>query len=201
MNRSDIAVFLDRDGTVNEEVNYLSSPDQLRLYPRAGAAIRELNDLGVKVFIITNQSGVARGLFPEETVHRIHNALKEMLKKEDASVDDFFFCPHLPGVADERYNKICDCRKPKPGMLLQAQRKYSVDLKHSFVVGDRCIDVAAARAAGSGKVMVATGYGATERNTCRSDIDFFAPDIYDGVQYIKDRIFSRELTFPTSQIA
>ncbi|MGA7159635.1 MAG: HAD family hydrolase [Bacteroidota bacterium] len=195
MTRSEIAVFLDRDGTVNVEANYISSPDQLQLIPRTGNAIRELNDLGTRVFIITNQSGIARGYFSEASVHDIHEALRALLKKENAFVDDFFYCPHLPGVADERYNVVCDCRKPKPGMLLQAQRKYSIDLLRSFVIGDRCIDVATGKAVGAGTVMVSTGYGSEEILNCRSDPDFFARDLQDGVQYIKQHILSQERSF------
>jgi len=192
MNRSDIAVFLDRDGTVNAEVHYLSSPDKLQLIPRTISAIRELNDLGVRVFIITNQSGVARGIFPESAVSVVHEALRDMLKEENAVVDDFFYCPHLPGVADARYNRDCECRKPKPGMLHQAREKYAIDLHRSYVIGDRCIDVAAGKAAGTGTVMVSTGYGAKEIDECRSSPDFFAVDLYDGVQYVKQKILSQE---------
>jgi len=192
MNRSDIAVFLDRDGTVNAEVHYLSSPDKLQLIPRTISAIRELNDLGVKVFIISNQSGVARGMFPESAVSVVHEALTDMLKKEGAAVDDFFYCPHLPGAADARYNKDCECRKPKPGMLHQARKKYALDLQRSYVIGDRCIDIAAGKAAGTGTVMVSTGYGAKEIDECRSSPDFFAVDLYDGVQYVKQKILSQE---------
>ena len=201
MTRSDIAVFLDRDGTVNVEENFISSPDQLQLIPRAGSAIRELNNLGTRVFIITNQSGVARGYFSEAVVHDVHAALRNLLKKENAFVDDFFYCPHLPGAADERYNVECDCRKPKPGMLLQAQKKYSVDLRRSYVVGDRCIDVAAGKAAGTRTVMVATGYGAKDILNCRNQPDLFADDLMDGVQFIKQSIESQERSFTQSRPA
>jgi D-glycero-D-manno-heptose 1,7-bisphosphate phosphatase len=201
MTRSDIAVFLDRDGTVNVEENYISSPDQLQLIPRAGTAIRELNKLGTRVFIITNQSGVARGYFSEAAVHDIHEALRALLKKENAFVDDFFYCPHLPGAEVERYNIVCDCRKPKPGMLLQAQQQYAVDLRRSFVVGDRCIDIAAGKAVGAGTVMVSTGYGTQEILNCRNQPDFFAHDLLDGVQYIKQTIESQEHSFSQSRTA
>lgn len=201
MTRSDIAVFLDRDGTVNVEENYISSPDQLQLIPRAGTAIRELNKLGTRVFIITNQSGVARGYFSEAAVHDIHEALRALLKKENAFVDDFFYCPHLPGAEVERYNIVCDCRKPKPGMLLQAQHQYTVDLRRSFVVGDRCIDIAAGKAVGAGTVMVSTGYGTQEILNCRNQPDFFAHDLLDGVQYIKQTIESQEHSFSQSRTA
>ena len=201
MTRSDIAVFLDRDGTVNVEENYISSPDQLQLIPRTGTAIRELNNLGTRVFIITNQSGVARGYFSEAAVHDIHEALRALLKKEDAFVDDFFYCPHLPCAEVERYNIVCDCRKPKPGMLLQAQHQYTVDLRRSFVVGDRCIDIAAGKAVGAGTVMVSTGYGTQEILNCRNQPDFFAHDLLDGVQYIKQTIETQEHSFSQSRTA
>ncbi len=194
MNRSDIAVFLDRDGTVNVEKDYLSSPDQLQLIPRTADAIRALNAFGTRVFVITNQSGVARGYFTEGAVKQVHEALKEMLQKEGARVDDFFYCPHFPGSSDRRYDKDCDCRKPKPGMLRQAELKYPIDLRRSFVIGDRCIDVATGKAVGAGTVMVSTGYGAHEIQSCRNEPDYFAKDLRDGVQYITDRILAQERT-------
>jgi len=201
MARPDIAVFLDRDGTVNVEANYISSPDQLQLIPRTGNAIRELNELGTRVFIITNQSGIARGYLSEAAVHEIHDALRAMLKKENAFVDDFFYCPHLPGAPDERYNMVCDCRKPKPGMLIQAQQKYSIDLRRSFVIGDRCIDIATGKAVGAGTVMVSTGYGAEEILSCRNEPDFFARDLLDAVQFIKQSILSKERSFTQPRTA
>jgi D-glycero-D-manno-heptose 1,7-bisphosphate phosphatase len=201
MNRSDIAVFLDRDGTVNVEKEYLSSPDQLQLIPRSAAAIRELNHLGTRVFVITNQSGVARGFFSEEDVQRIHDALRTLLKSQDAFVDDFFYCPHLPGSPDHRYNKTCDCRKPKPGMLQQAERKYSVDLTRSFIIGDRCVDVAAGKAVAAGTVMVSTGYGTSEIRECRSEPDFFAQDLLEGVKYVRGKILDHERTLTSSREA
>ena len=201
MNRSDIAVFLDRDGTVNVEKDFLSSPDQLQLIPRTADAIRALNVLGTRVFIITNQSGVARGYFSEAVVRQIHDALRSMLQKEGATVDDFFYCPHLPGVDNAQYNKDCDCRKPKAGMLHQAEQKYPIDLRRSFVIGDRCIDVAAGKAVGAGTVMVSTGYGANEIHACRNEPDYFALDLHDGVHYVTDRILSQERTTTNSRTA
>lgn len=199
MNRSDIAVFLDRDGTVNVEKDFLSSPDQLQLIPRTADAIRALNALGTRVFIITNQSGVARGYFTESTVRQVHEALREMLQKQGAIVNDFFYCPHFPGSSDQRYNKECDCRKPKPGMLRQAELKYPIDLRRSFVIGDRCIDVATGKAVGAGTVMVSTGYGANEIQSCRNEPDYFAQDLHDGVRYVTNRILTQERTTTISR--
>jgi len=201
MTQSDIAVFLDRDGTVNVEEKFIASAEQLRLIPRSARAIRELNDLGAKVFIITNQSGVARGYFSEDAVHEVNEALKVLLKKEGAAVDDFFYCPHLPGAADKRYDVVCDCRKPKPGMLHQARDRYGIDLRRSFVIGDRCVDVGAGKAVGAGTVMVMTGYGAEDIPNCRNLPDFVAPDLFDGVQYVKETIAARSRSFTQSSPA
>ncbi len=188
MDRSDIAVFLDRDGTVNAEVHFLSSPDKLQLIPRTIPAIRELNDLGVKVFIITNQSGVARGIFPESEVSVVHVALREMLKKENALVDDFFYCPHLPGVVDARYNKDCECRKPRPGMIFRAGRALGVDFSKSFVVGDKISDVALGPATGMKAALVRTGFGERDLGKIRDGEvaapDFVAGGIGDAVDWI-----------------
>ena len=192
MNRSEIAVFLDRDGTVNTEVHFLSSPEQLQLIPRTVSAIRDLNALGVRVFVITNQSGVARGIFPESAVTIVHDALRAMLREEGAELDDFFYCPHLPGASVPRYNRECNCRKPKPGMLHQARERFGIDLQRSFVIGDRCIDVEAGKAVGAGTVMVSTGYGMRNINECTSSPDYFAVDLYDGVQFVKEKILSLE---------
>jgi D-glycero-D-manno-heptose 1,7-bisphosphate phosphatase len=192
MDRSSIAVFLDRDGTVNVDVDYLTSAAQLQLIPRSAAAIKELNTLGVKVFIITNQSGIARGFLTEEDLREIHNTLSSLLKNEEAFVDDYFYCPHLPDADIPRYRTECECRKPKPGMLLQAKEKYAIDLKFSFVIGDRCKDIQCGRAMGTGTVMVETGYGLMEKKDCIAQPDYIASDLYDGVQFIKRIILSRD---------
>ncbi|MDE3058788.1 MAG: HAD family hydrolase [Bacteroidota bacterium] len=189
MDRSRCAVFVDRDGTVNKDVDFLVSPNQLQIIPRSDSAIRELNNLGVKVFIVTNQSGIARGFLTEETVAEIHRELSSQLRSAGAYIDAYYYCPHLPGVDDPRYNVECECRKPKPGMLLQAAREHNVDLRQSFVIGDRCRDVDMGKNVGAGTVIVATGYGAQEKDDCIAD--FFAPDLYGAVQFVKKKIESR----------
>ena len=112
---SHIAVFLDRDGTINREVNYLSKPEQLELLPGAGLAIRRFNELGLKVIVVTNQSGVARGYLTEESLDRIHHLLEQMLGEHDAHLDAVYYCPEMPGTASR-------CRKPEIGMMEQAAR-------------------------------------------------------------------------------
>jgi D-glycero-D-manno-heptose 1,7-bisphosphate phosphatase len=146
------AVFLDRDGTILDEVGYLNHISRFHLYPFAAAAIRRLNDVGLPVVVVTNQSGVARGFFPESLVHETHEKLRAALAREGAHVDAFYFCPHL--AADN-----CTCRKPLPGMLERAAREHNLSLTGSFVVGDRYADMELAHAAGCRSILVLTGYG------------------------------------------
>lgn len=150
-------VFLDRDGTINAEVNYLSRPEQLQLLDGAAEAIASLNQAGFKVVIVTNQAGVARGYFSEAVVQTIHEALRKMLGA--AQVDAIYYCPHHPTAGAGVYKTECHCRKPKPGMLEQAARELNIDLRRSFAAGDKISDLAAGRAVGCRNILVRTGYG------------------------------------------
>lgn len=190
MNVERVGIFFDRDGTINTEVDYLSRPDELKLFPKAAKAIREANRYGAKVFIITNQSGIARGFLTENNLRAIHRRLLELLAEQDARIDAIYFCPHHPLYGHPPYRKECTCRKPKTGMLLQAHKDHGIDLQQSFVVGDRCIDIKAGEHAGCGTVLVLTGYGAAEREECLSSarVDKVAPDVYGAWQYIRKRI-------------
>ncbi|MFM8273156.1 MAG: D-glycero-alpha-D-manno-heptose-1,7-bisphosphate 7-phosphatase [Gemmata sp.] len=153
------AVFLDRDGTLIEDVHYLARPDQVRLIPGAAAAVRALNDAGALVVVVTNQAGVARGLFPESRVAEVHRRLSELLAQHGAKVDAFYHCPHHPeGLGG--YRVACACRKPEPGMLLAAARDLDIDLARSWMVGDKPCDAGAGRAAGCRTLLVRTGHGA-----------------------------------------
>lgn len=146
---------MDRDGTVSEEVGYMYHAGLYRPFPWAGEAIKRINDSGIKAILITNQSGIERGYFKESTVHEVHNVLQQELLQWNARLDAIYFCPHSP-------DKECDCRKPKPGMLLRAARELELDLGRSFMVGDKYIDIRAAHAAGVKSVLVCSGYGAEE---------------------------------------
>jgi len=193
-----VAFFFDRDGTINEEVNYLSSPDQLRLLPRAAEALRIANSFGVYVFIISNQSGVARGLLTEQQVETVNQALLEMLKKEGVHVDGIYYCPHHPEYGEPKYRIPCDCRKPGIGMLNQAASAFPIDMKRSFVIGDKLIDVQTATNAGATGILVKTGYGKNEMNLLSAgDVttNYIAEDSYDAVQYIKTH-YRNELSLP-----
>ncbi len=156
MNR---AVFLDRDGTINEEVGYLRNLADLRLIPGAGAAIKRLNDSGMKVVLVTNQSGIARGYFSESLLQEIHDRLEQMLRDEGARLDAIYYCPHHPSAGNSHYTRDCDCRKPGTGLIDRAARDLNIDVKHSYVVGDKWSDVELGQRAGAHSVLVRTGYG------------------------------------------
>lgn len=181
---SEFAVFVDRDGTINVDVDFLATPSQLQLIPRSAEAIRELNERQIPVIVITNQSGIARGLYTEDDLLAVHAELDRQLKAEGASVTDYFYCPHHAAEGVGRYKIECDCRKPKPGMLIAAREKYGIDLRRSFVIGDKCVDMQAGRAVGAGTIQVATGYGAKEKDQCGAMRDFFAADLFHAVRHI-----------------
>ncbi len=156
------AVFLDRDGTINEEVGYVNHVSRFRMLPGSAQAVRRLNDAGFKVILISNQSGVARGYFPESLVRDVHGLMQEELARAGARLDAVYYCPHHPEGRIDEFRRACDCRKPKPGMLVRAAADWDLDLAASFVVGDKYLDVQTARAAGARGVLVLTGYGRGE---------------------------------------
>ena len=154
------AVFLDRDGTINEEVGYLDRLEKLKLIPGAAKAIRLINASGMKAVVVTNQSGVARGIFDEVVVGAVHARLRELLLMEGGFLDGIYFCPHHPTEGREQYLLSCDCRKPAPGMLLQAAAELNLDPAGSYMVGDTLKDIEAGARVGVRGVLVRTGYGA-----------------------------------------
>jgi D-glycero-D-manno-heptose 1,7-bisphosphate phosphatase len=149
------AVFLDRDGTICEEVGYLNHITRLHIFPFAVAAIRRLNDAGFPVIVVTNQSGVARGFFPEALVTEVHDRIRHDLAVSGARIDGFYACPH-------RSEDGCDCRKPRTGLLELAAREHGLVLAGSWVVGDRRADVDLAHNARARSIMVLSGYGRGE---------------------------------------
>jgi D-glycero-D-manno-heptose 1,7-bisphosphate phosphatase len=162
------AVFLDRDGTLNVEVDYLSSPDELVLLPGVASALRRFADAGFLLCVVTNQSGIARGLFDEEALHRIHERLGALLAAEGVSLDSIGYCPHHPDVGVAPYRRPCRCRKPQPGLLEDAALRFGVDLARSFTVGDALRDLDAGAALGVRGVLVRTGKGAAEERRARA---------------------------------
>jgi D-glycero-D-manno-heptose 1,7-bisphosphate phosphatase len=161
-----IAVFLDRDGTINEEVEFLRRPEELQLIPGAAGAVRMLNERGLLTCVISNQSGVARGLFSERDLDPIHDALRAMLARENARVDRIYYCPHHPTEGQPPYRIDCACRKPSPGMLHRGEHELGIDLHRSFVVGDRIVDIQAGKAVGAVTLLVLTGYGTASACEC-----------------------------------
>jgi D-glycero-D-manno-heptose 1,7-bisphosphate phosphatase len=157
----DIAAFLDRDGTIIEDIPYLSNPDEVSLLPGAGSAIARLNRSGIKTIMITNQSGIARGYYTTEIVEAIHERLRGLLAMEGAFLDAIYYCPHLPPEMIGEEEDPCDCRKPELGLVYQAQRDHKINLDGSFFLGDRLTDMELARRIGGVGILVETGYGPT----------------------------------------
>jgi D-glycero-D-manno-heptose 1,7-bisphosphate phosphatase len=156
------AVFLDRDGTIIEEVGYLDRVERVALYPWTIDAVRALNRADLRVVLVSNQSGVARGFFTESVVDDVHAHMARLLSEGGARIDAYYYCPHHPDGKIAAYARACDCRKPGRGLVDRAVRELDVDPAASFVVGDRWLDVALARAVGARGVLVRTGYGAAE---------------------------------------
>lgn len=175
------AVFLDRDGTISEEMGYVNHVDRLQIFPYAAEAIRCLNQAEIPVIVVTNQSGVARNIFPESLVHEVHKKMVAELAAAGAWIDAIYFCPH-------KSEDICECRKPNPGMLERAAREHGLDLAGSWVVGDRYADLEMAYAAGSRGILVMTGYGRGEyelhRSTWPKPPDLVTENLKDAVRHI-----------------
>ncbi|MCK5915453.1 MAG: HAD family hydrolase [Deltaproteobacteria bacterium] len=181
------AVFIDRDGTIIHEVDYLSNLAEIKLLPRAAEAIAKLNQLKIPVILVTNQSGVARGKFTEEFVKQSHIHLNQLLALDGARIDDFFYCPHHPEAGLAPYKKICDCRKPRSGLLHQAANRHHLDLETSFVIGDKLIDVKLAQNVKAKGILVETGYGRKEKEkieTLGITPDQICTDLADAVNWL-----------------
>jgi D-glycero-D-manno-heptose 1,7-bisphosphate phosphatase len=175
------AVFLDRDGTICEEMGYVNHLDRLQVFPFAAAAIHQLNDAEVPVIVVTNQSGVARNIFPESLVHRVHQKMISELAAAGARIDAIYFCPH-------KTEDACECRKPNPGLLERAAREHGLDLAHSWIVGDRYADLEMGHVAGTRGILVMTGYGRGEyelhRQKWTRQPDALAQTLTEAVHHI-----------------
>ena len=184
------AVFLDRDGTICEEVGYLDSVEKMRLIPRAAEAVRRVNARGFKTIVVTNQSGVARGYFTEEFLKTLHEDLARRLKEEGAHLDGIYYCPHHPEGEAHPYRTICDCRKPATGLLLKAAEELDVDLQTSFMIGDHYSDVECAHRAGARGILLLTGHGRaawSQRDQWRGAPDWIAEDLFAAVQWVLEQ--------------
>jgi D-glycero-D-manno-heptose 1,7-bisphosphate phosphatase len=189
-------VFLDRDGTLTEEVGYVNHPSRLALLPGAAEGVRLLNQAGVPVMLATNQAGVARGYFTEDLVKEVLARLEAMLAGLGARLDALYYCPHHPSVGPPPYRVACDCRKPKPGMLRRGAEAFGLELERCYVVGDKISDVAFAHSVGARGVMVLTGYGLGEYTYQRKDWteqpDFIAEDLVGASRWILEDAAKRD---------
>jgi len=184
------AVFLDRDGTIVVHEPYLSSPDQLKLLPNAVEGIRLFKESGYLVVVITNQSGIARGFFDEERLVLIHKKLMRMLEEEGITIDDIYYCPHHTEGVIEQYALDCDCRKPKPKMLLNAAKQHNIDLTQSLMIGDSEVDMQAGKNAGCKCVLIKNFcVDATARINPGENTDFVVRDLLEAAQ-----LFTSEAT-------
>ena len=185
------AAFLDRDGTLNREVDYLCRPEDLQLLPGAAEAVVRLREAGFAVVVVTNQSAVARGFITEADLEEIHGEMRRQLNRAGAEVDGIYYCPHHPDQGNAPYRTVCDCRKPKPGLLLRAASELDLDLGRSTMVGDKIADLQAGWNAGCRAVLVLTGYG--EKMRAQADpktlsrIDYVAKALPDATDWILRR--------------
>jgi D-glycero-D-manno-heptose 1,7-bisphosphate phosphatase len=191
------AVFLDRDGTINVEAGYIRDLADLHLMPGAAEAIRKLNDLGVPAILATNQSGPARGYYPETWVHSLNNRVQELLQAGGASLDDMFYCPHLPDGTVAEYTQDCRCRKPEPGMLEDAAAKHGIDLSLSYMIGDKSTDVEVGQKAGCRTVLLRSGFGErvlSGEYQWAVTPDFVADTIVDAIAWVVADLAARQST-------
>lgn len=186
-----LAVFFDRDGTLIEDVGYLRSPDEVRLIPGAAEAVRLLNDRQIPAYVVSNQSGVARGLLTEADLVGIHHRLAQDLAVAGAHIDRIYYCPHHPTEGRPPYDIACNCRKPGTGMLQRAADEFQIALDRSFVIGDKTLDIQAGIAAGAHSILVLTGFGRTSAQECRGSgivPDFTAPTVVEAVKFIMESL-------------
>ena len=184
------AVFIDRDGTISEEVGYINHPSRFRVFPYSAAAIKLLNDSGWLAIVVTNQAGVARGYFVEDMIQTVHETLKHEMAATDARIDAIYYCAHHPSVGEPPYRFDCDCRKPKPGLIRRAAEEFDIDLAESWMVGDRYGDIELARNAGVNSAFVMSGYGRGEwehqRQNWNHEPDLTANHLLEAVKKIID---------------
>jgi D-glycero-D-manno-heptose 1,7-bisphosphate phosphatase len=179
-------VFLDRDGTLVDEVGYLDRPCRIMLYPWSIDAIRALNRARIRAIMVSNQSGIARGFFSEQTLDEIHRHLATLLAAGGAHLDAYYYCPHHVDGKVPEYTRACDCRKPGGALVQRAVEEFGIDPEQSFAVGDRWVDVALARTVGARGVLVRTGYGSVEETRLPEGLvpDVVVDNLIEAVSWI-----------------
>lgn len=185
------ALFIDRDGTLSEEVGYVNHPSRFRLFPYSAGAIKLLNDNGWLAIVVTNQAGVARGYFAEDVIVQIHEQLRRDLEHASAKLDAIYYCAHHPSVGEPPYRLDCDCRKPKTGLIDRAIADFPIDLERSWMVGDRYSDIELARNARLHSAFVLSGYGRGEweyqRGSWKLEPDLVAETLLDVARIVIER--------------
>ena len=191
INQMQKAIFLDRDGTINEEMGYINHPDRFKIFSFVAESIKIFNQSGFLVIIITNQSGIARGYYSETMVQNLHYRLITEMKNQGAQIDAIYYCPHHPTEGREEYRLDCDCRKPKPGLILRAVQEHNISLIDSYVIGDRYQDIVMARQLNMKAGLVLTGYGLGEytynRQLWKHQPDLVGKDLLILAKKITDR--------------
>jgi len=178
------AVFLDRDGVITQDPpHYAHKLSQLKLIPGSSKAISLLNKMGFLVIVVSNQSGVAKGYYKEEDVKIFNDAMERELNEGGALIDAIYYCPHHPESKIDLYRMECDCRKPEPGMLKQAQKDMDLDLKKSIMIGDKNSDIEAGKKVGCKTIMVLTGHG-KEESEKPGEYDYIVDDLHSAVELI-----------------
>ena len=182
------AVFMDRDGTISEEIGYVNHPSRYRIFPYSAEAVRLLNESGWLAILVTNQAGVARGYFTEDVINAVHGLLTEELRKQGARLDAIYYCAHHPTVGEAPYRFDCNCRKPKPGLIERAVAEFGIDVARSWMIGDRYSDIELARNAHVRAAFVKSGYGRGEweyqRPAWKHEPDLIAEDLLEAVREI-----------------
>ncbi|MFC1771489.1 D-glycero-alpha-D-manno-heptose-1,7-bisphosphate 7-phosphatase [Candidatus Margulisiibacteriota bacterium] len=177
------AVFLDRDGTIIKEKHFLKSPELVELEKNALAALKILQENGFLLIIITNQSGIARGIIKPEEFYAVQHHLLDLLSEKGIAIKGYYFCPHHPEAEKEEYKKDCTCRKPEPGMLLLAAKEHNISLTDSFMIGDKAADVEAGKKVNMKSILVKTGYGQKSLGDLKKvQPDYIADDLLDAVK-------------------
>ena len=203
--RTQKAIFLDRDGTLIEEVGHLHRTEDIAIYPEAFAAVRKINRNGALAIVITNQSAIARGLLDDKELAELHGFLQEEFRRKEARIDAFYYCPHHPEAGTGTYTQKCTCRKPQPGMLMRAARELQLEMATSYMIGDKLVDVEAGHRAGCRSVLIKTGHGECElRLLDEGDAsaplfqdplqtpDHVAENVLNGVDWIMEKPFERQ---------
>jgi D-glycero-D-manno-heptose 1,7-bisphosphate phosphatase len=189
------ALFMDRDGTISEEVGYVNHPSRFRLFPYSAEAIKLLNDNGWLAIVVTNQAGVARGYFSEDIIMQVHEQIRRDLQNASAKLDAIYYCAHHPSVGKPPYRFDCDCRKPRTGLINRAAADFEIDLERSWMVGDRYGDIEFAHNAGLHSAFVLSGYGRGEweyqRGAWKLEPEIVAENLLEAVKTIVERDAAR----------